>query len=375
MLPDDVTREGQRVLTICNACRYCEAYCPVFPAMERHTSFESSDLTYLANLCHNCGECLYACQYAPPHEFGVNIPRTLAQIRVASYDQYCWPHFLGFAFRRSGIFTALIISLLASAIVACLAVALARAEPNYGHGDFYAVVPHQAMMVLFGGVSIIVGIALSIGFLRLWRDLKGGQRSVANRTSIVQGFRDALTLSHLDNDGVDCTNAEETRSPFRRWFHHLTSYGFGLCFASTCVAATYHAFGWHEPYPYTSLPVLLGTSGGLALLVGPIGLFAMQRRRDPALADPTQHGMEESFLALLVLTALSGLLLLILRDGAAMRALLIGHLGCVLGLFVTLPYGKFVHGIYRTAALVKYAAESSGAGEATRIVSPGTGIL
>jgi citrate/tricarballylate utilization protein len=57
---------------------------------------------------------------------------------------------------------------------------------------------------------------------------------------------------------------------------------------------------------------------------------------------------------LLLLTALTGLLLLALRHGPAMGYLLIVHLGCVLALFLTLPYGKFVHGLYRAAALVEY---------------------
>ena len=55
----------------------------------------------------------------------------------------------------------------------------------------------------------------------------------------------------------------------------------------------------------------------------------------------------------------TGLLLLALRDGRAMGALLVVHLGFVLALFLTLPYGKFVHGIYRTAALVQYGRERS----------------
>ena len=42
-----------------------------------------------------------------------------------------------------------------------------------------------------------------------------------------------------------------------------------------------------------------------------------------------------------------------------MGALLIVHLGIVLALFVTLPYGKFVHGLYRLAALVKYRREQT----------------
>ncbi len=89
---------GQHVMAVCNACRYCEGYCPVFPAMENRVAFAKGDLAYLANLCHNCGECLYACQYAPPHEFGIDVPRTLAEIRLASYEEYCWPTVLAARF-------------------------------------------------------------------------------------------------------------------------------------------------------------------------------------------------------------------------------------------------------------------------------------
>jgi citrate/tricarballylate utilization protein len=40
-----------------------------------------------------------------------------------------------------------------------------------------------------------------------------------------------------------------------------------------------------------------------------------------------------------------------------MALLLAIHLGFVLALFLTLPYGKFAHGMYRSAALLKYAIE------------------
>ena len=49
--------------------------------------------------------------------------------------------------------------------------------------------------------------------------------------------------------------------------------------------------------------------------------------------------------------------LLIWRDTAAMTALLAIHLGVVMALFLTMPYGKFAHGVYRCAALLKYAIE------------------
>src|SRR5215472_17431103 len=80
--------EVARVLQICNACRYCEGFCAVFPAMTRRLEFGKTDVHYLANLCHNCGACLHACQYAPPHEFGVNLPQAMARVRRRTYADY-----------------------------------------------------------------------------------------------------------------------------------------------------------------------------------------------------------------------------------------------------------------------------------------------
>jgi citrate/tricarballylate utilization protein len=132
-----------------------------------------------------------------------------------------------------------------------------------------------------------------------------------------------------------------------------------LCFASTCIATLYHyAFGWQAPYPWTSLPVVLGTVGGLGLLIGPAGLLWLKRRVDPEVVDPAGTGMEVAFILLLFLTSLTGLLLLVLRATPAMGVLLAIHLGIVLALFLTLPYGKFVHAVYRFAALVRYRLES-----------------
>ena len=141
-------------------------------------------------------------------------------------------------------------------------------------------------------------------------------------------------------------------------YHHFTFYGFLLCFAATCVATVYHyVFGWHAPYSLTSAPVVLGSLGGLGLLIGPIGLYALSRRRDPVLTDVPRKGMDVALLAMLFATSFTGFLLLALRDTPAMGLLLALHLGVVLGLFLSMPYGKFVHGLYRVLALAKYARE------------------
>ena len=334
--------------------------CPVFPAMERRLTFATADLTYLANLCHNCGECLYACQYAPPHEFGIDVPRTLARIRIQSYEDHCWPRFLAAAFRCNNLLTGfgLTAGLIALMLAATLLVNGGNLPRPVRTGDFYAAVPHDVMIALFGGVFLFAITALGIGARRFWRNMEGAAASTREVQPMVRALRDVLTLRHLHGSGADCTAAEETRTPWRRWFHHCTFYGFLSCFASTSVAALYHTvFGWLAPYAYSSLPVILGTAGGVGLLVGTAGLLMARRRRDPLLGDPAQDGLDQSFIALLFLAAFTGLLLLVLRERAVMSALLIVHLGVVLALFLTLPYGKFVHGIYRTAALLKYAKE------------------
>ena len=102
VIPILSAREAEvgRQMQICNACRYCEGFCAVFPAMTRRLEFGKADIHFLANLCHNCGACLHACQYAPPHEFAVNVPQAMAKVRGQTYVDYAWPPALGALYRR-----------------------------------------------------------------------------------------------------------------------------------------------------------------------------------------------------------------------------------------------------------------------------------
>lgn len=383
MLSDELIQEGQHVMTVCNACRYCEAYCPVFLAMEDRLVFTSGDLSHLANLCHDCGECLYACQFAPPHEFGIDVPRTMAALRIESYEEYCWPAMFQGAFRSRRVGTPLALALGGMAILVVLALALGAGEGLRGadvlgrglHADFYRVIPHDGMVAIFGATGLFATVALAIGVMRFWRSTyrehpaKAGAPTSdgqgARWRAVMRAIKEAGSLTHLHGSGADCTTAEEVRLPWRRWFHHLTFYGFLLCFASTTVAALYHiVFGWPAPYAYTSLPVILGATGGIGLLIGPAGLLALRPSTDEARVYPDQRALNTSFIALLFLTSLTGVALMILRESPWMSALLVVHLGIVLALFIMLPYGKFVHGIYRTAALIRFALDEVAAGHA-----------
>lgn len=106
MPPLEIVQEAERQMNICNACRYCEGYCAVWPAMERRSVFNQADLVYLANLCHDCRDCLYACQYAPPHAFAINPPQVFAQLRAETYRDYAVPRLLKGLFARHTLLAA-----------------------------------------------------------------------------------------------------------------------------------------------------------------------------------------------------------------------------------------------------------------------------
>ena len=348
--------EASRQLQICNACRYCEGFCAVFPAMTRRLEFGKADVHYLANLCHNCGACLHACQYAPPHEFAVNVPQAMARVRVQTYIEYAWPRALGELYQRNGLTVALA---LAGALALFLLLAVARNgtlwQTQLG-GDFYGVFPHGLMVAMFTPVFVFVVFALAVGVARFWRDAAAGS---VTRAAATEATLDVLRLKYLDGGHRDgCNESDDRFTLVRRHFHHLTFYGFLLCFAATCVATLYHyGFGWRAPYAVMSVPKLLGIVGGFGLLFGSAGLWHLNLRRHSLHGDAAQRPMDRGFIALLFFTAATGLLLMIGRNTNALALLLAIHLGVVMALFLTLPYGKFAHGVYRGAALLKWAIE------------------
>jgi citrate/tricarballylate utilization protein len=352
--------EVSRQMHICNGCRYCEGFCAVFPAMTRRLEFGKADIHYMANLCHNCGACLHACQYAPPHEFAINVPQAMAQVRGQTYADYAWPPALGRLYQRNGLTVSLALAL---GLGLFLALAMLQQGTLWGApvvGGFYAVFPHNLMVSLFAPIFLFAVFSLGLGVQRFWRDITPATSGAALRTpAAVEATDAALRLKYLDGGhGEGCHNEDDAWTHARRRFHHLTFYGFMLCFAATSVATLYHyLLGWPAPYALPSLPKLLGVVGGVSLLVGACGLAWLNLRRHPEHGDSAQKPMDLGFIALLALISASGLLLWLLGSSAAMPLMLAIHLGAVMALFLTLPYGKFAHGIFRTAALLRFAVE------------------
>ena len=352
--------EVQRQMTVCNACRYCEGFCAVFPAMTRRLEFSQADIHYLANLCHNCGACLHACQYAAPHEFEINVPKAMAKVRLDTYAEYAWPQVMGKLYRRNGLALALA-SGAGLALFLCLTLlAMGNLFTAMPGGNFYGIFPHNTLALMFGAVFGFAVLALTIGVRRFWRNVSPADASPQEKTAAaLEATANVARLKYLDGGhGEGCNNADDQFTLWRRRFHHFTFYGFMLCFAATSVATLYHfLLDWSAPYPVLSLPVMLGIAGGVGLLIGPAGLLWLNLRRNPEHGDEHQKPMDRGFIALLFLVSASGLALLAFRESAALGLMLAIHLGLVMAFFLTMPYSKFAHGIFRSAALLKYSIE------------------
>jgi len=355
-VPTLAESETARQLQICNACRYCEGFCAVFPAMTRRLSFAQADIHFLANLCHNCGACLHACQYAPPHDFAVNIPKTLAQVRGQTYTHYAWPAPLGRLYQRNGLTLSL-------ALASSLALFLWLAQQGAAAGpaqNFYNIFPHNLLVSLFAPVFLFAVLALALGVRSFWQDITPATSGAAlTPPAAAEATHNVLHLTYLDGGhGEGCNNEDDAFTLARRRAHHLTFYGFMLCFAATSVATLYHyVLGLPAPYELPSLPKVLGVLGGVSLLVGTASLFKLNLQRHPDQGDAAQKPMDLGFIALLFLISATGLGLWLARGHSSMPTWLAMHLGAVMALFATLPYNKFAHGIFRTASLLRHAVE------------------
>ncbi|GEO80103.1 tricarballylate utilization 4Fe-4S protein TcuB [Pararhodospirillum oryzae] len=361
--PDPLMDEARRVLTVCNVCAYCTGYCETFRAARRCPRLTDADIYYLAVLCHNCRSCWYACQYAPPNTFGLNVPAVLARVRQRAYRTFAWPPGLGGRGVGDGVpgVVAVLIAVLAILVVPGLV--LLGVPPtqlfglHLGPGAFYEVISLETMTAL-GGITLGLGaLSLLISTWRFWHAISAGRRGSRLR-AWPRALREAFALPNLLGGGPGCTDRDSRPSGLRRRFHQALVGGVGLCLASTLAASMYHhVFGWVAPYSWLSLPVLLGTAGGVLILVAAAALFVRRQGADPAPTARETLVDDTAFLGLLSAVAASGLALLLARATSAMGLMLALHLGTVAGLFLTLALGKFRHAPFRLAALLRASLE------------------
>lgn len=356
---DDLVAEAQRQLTICNACRYCEGYCAVYPALARRDALTGGDITQLANLCHDCRACFDACMYAPPHEFEVNVPQVLSAIRTTSYDRLVSRPKRA---TRLGWWAAAAVSLVMAVLVIVVAAVRGSDGLHPGHGSAespYAVIALPALLAVVLAACAWSALVFVRAGLRYWREVDGDLSHLLDIRSHGRAFLAAAELRNLRGGGDGCYFPGDRPSAIRRRLHHAVAYGALLAFVSTVAAGIEeHLVHANPPYPYLSLPVLSGLIGGIAMTIGCTGLLLVRatRRRDLEFEEMGRRGT--AFIVALDALAVTGLLTLFARTTPLFGVILILHLAVVVVSFALVPYSKFMHLLYRYLALVRDVREA-----------------
>jgi citrate/tricarballylate utilization protein len=354
--------EARRQLDICNACRYCEGYCAVYPALERRIELEKGDLVQLANLCHDCRACYYACMYAPPHEFALNPPQLLAEVRRESFAELV-PGGRSVGRVAPLLAVGAVTATLLAVIGATRGLSVLTTSP-VGTASPYVVIPYPALLAIGLGCAFVAVSLFGSGALN-YQELIGPRPAGASRlAALARAGHDAATLRWMRSAGVECTYPEELPSPLRRRLHSLLAGGFLLALAATIAAGISEDLaGNPPPYSYLSAPVLLGLVGGVGMLLGGIGLLMLKAVVDPAPGDSETTHADVALTTVLLVLALSGLLTLFTRTTSAYGVLLLIHLDAVFSAFLLAPFTKFAHVVFRVAALVRDEEERQGEGQ------------
>lgn len=366
----DLMEDGKRQMELCNACRYCEGYCAVWQAIEWRRDFSDTDMTYLANLCHDCRDCYYACPFTTPHEFGINPPQLFAGLREETYRKYAWP---GKWAKALGDSVAGFWATFVFAIIFVIGFVFANSgfdglfSPQTGDGAFYVFFPENLMIGVFVALGLWMVAGWGIGAKRYWHDIRSAksEKDKVLFNDIKKATLYAASLKYLDGEGAGCTYPSEEPAKARRTFHHLVGYGFLLDLASTTLASFYaHFLHIPAPYPLLHPVVILGSVGGIMLIIGLCGLLYLKSKSDKEVNDEKAVKTGSAFTWALLLVAVTGMVLLAFRETGAMTMLLAIHLGSVAALFFTAPYSKFSHFVYRYLSLVNFAQEERVAHEA-----------
>lgn len=271
--------EARHQVEICNACRYGEGYCAVFPAMFKERSFAQADITQLANLCHNCRGCYYACQYTEPHEFALNLPGILAEVRRESWERFAWPAAPARLFQRSGV------ALAAAVVIGVALLFWVAATLRLASGEgFYAYLSHGVMVAIFTPAFLLPLLGVAMGLRAYWREVGGTRVTLAHLKDASLSAARMKNLSGGQDQGCNF-EAEDRFTNARRHAHQAAMWGFLMCFASTSSGTILHyVFDLQAPYGLFSLPKLLGVPGGILLSLGALALAWLKLKADPALA-------------------------------------------------------------------------------------------
>jgi len=292
-------------------------------------------------LCHQCNDCTVRCpRDAKPGDVlqivrslvieRLSFPRCLG--RLVGNVRSTWPVLLALPL----LFWVVLLGATGHLTVP------AGLESGWAYED---LVPHVFIYGVFFPVAAWVVLASWVSGRRFWRLLGRGR---PRRGSFLAGLAPVAGEIGAHSRFGSCATARP-----RRLGHLLLLWGFvGAAVTSALLIVAMYVQKLEMPLPLDHPYKLLGNLSGAVLVVAAALLVGL--RLGDSAASGASRAFDTFFLAVVVTVIATGMAVELTRlaDAAAPAlALYVVHLASVLALFLTFPYSKFAHVLYRTLAM------------------------
>jgi quinone-modifying oxidoreductase subunit QmoC len=229
--------------------------------------------------------------------------------------------------------------------------------PTMGQFFYDQYVPHYLIYSVYFTAVAWVCLALFTSGMKFWK-LMGDKQKRSG--SFVPAIIGVVVDIAFHNKFASCDRGVAKR----RWGHFFVMWGFVGAAVTSGFAVVYLYrdtvfFSWLNlqyayPVPITHWVKWLGNVSAISLVFGGLLLFVNRLQQDDKLVGATT-AFDRFFLWVVLAVIGTGVFTEIFRfidvDPAVGFTVYIIHLGVVLCLFLTLPYSKFAHILYRTLAM------------------------
>ncbi|MBX6423732.1 quinone-interacting membrane-bound oxidoreductase complex subunit QmoC [Thermosulfurimonas sp. F29] len=367
----EIQAAGGDTVKKCYQCATCASVCPLateevpFPRKQMllgQWGFKEKLLSDPALwLCHQCGDCTQYCPRGARPGDVLGALRNMA-VRELSEFKFLW------TFYNKPWGLPILILMAVSVVVLALMVFAGGVEPGFPHWSLIPSVGKEEVEILFLKLTpkvmavdaiflplaAFVVIMVGIGVNRLWNGMMAGAGIPAAyrmglwalvSTYLVPAIREILAHSRFLECGANRWRANG---------HRMLLWSFIiLAFVTAVVFIAADVFGFHTPWPLYNPVKILANIGAVLLVYGVIAIIVNRNRA--AGEGKLSSSYQDWFLIYLILAVgLTGILTEVFRiaGNVLYPAFYISHLSAVFLLFLSVPYSKFAHLVYRTTAYV-----------------------
>lgn len=307
--------------------------------------FSNPNIQQLSNLCHDCRECFTVCPFTEPHEFHLNIPKLLTEIRYKSYEDNIKPEFMKKLFNKQN-------TLWGITLAATLIFSIAIVFINLGYNMFTPITLSNMEKIIPNFEFKLFSFLLYAYVIIMW-SYEGysyfhsiSEDNKRTHSGIIRAIYDALSHKYFKGSGAGCTYPDDGSSLYRLLFHPMVFFGFIIDLITILFYSDFNI-----------IIITIYIVGAFLMVVGSTALLAGKYLSRNNKSSLKQDMLGYNFTMALLITGLTGILFLFLSGTLLFPLIFALHIAFISGILLLAPYSKFMHPVFRFLSLVKYESK------------------